>query len=214
MGMAADRGGGEEDVKRHAGEVVLKCLKMREDRERGEAGKELMWRFLRVASSENLEGSIRDIVKVRGSLEFLYGFIVERSEREARRANGVCGPSGGAQGVALVNVFGTLVGAMEVLDWDADLSGVEVKVLQMFVSRSTMQERMIRKRMSPADRSRLVVQNAWREVDGGMGGQDLRREMEGETRGGEAGEEEEEGGKKKKIFICFLKAWINANRLI
>ncbi|GMH58245.1 hypothetical protein TrRE_jg755, partial [Triparma retinervis] len=98
----------------------------------------------------------------------------------------------GGRGAGEVNVFGSLVAAMDVLDWDLDLSGVEVKVLQMFVSRSTMQERMIRKRYSPPNRSRLKVQNAWSEVDGGVGGQDLRREMEGEVVEGEEEEEEEE----------------------
>lgn len=144
LGKAVGGGGTRrrELIAPHVGEVVLACLRKRDDEERGEASRDLMWRFLRVANSEHLVSNIREIIAVPGSMEFLYSFIVERSEREAS----VYVLSSGEGRVEEVNVFSVLVQAMEVLDWEEDLSGVEVKVLQMFVSRSTMQERMIRKR--------------------------------------------------------------------
>ena len=94
---------------------------------------------MNVARSDDLKASIRDVVSGVGDLAWLYAFVVERSERAA----------GGGK-----NVFGTVVGALEVLDWEEDLNGRgDVKVLQMFVSRATKQERL-RKR-SPARSSRL-----------------------------------------------------------
>mmetsp|Transcript_23068 Transcript_23068/g.47828 ORF Transcript_23068/g.47828 Transcript_23068/m.47828 type:complete len:587 (+) Transcript_23068:310-2070(+) len=175
LGKAVEgEGGGKRKlIAPYVGEVVLACLKKREDTERGEASRDLMWKFLRVATSEHLTNNIKDIIAVPGSMEFLYSFIVERSERESQVVTG-------RDDIEEVNVFSVLVAAMEVLDWDSDLSGVEVKVLQMFVSRSTLQERKIRKRFSPANSSRLKVQNAWSEVDGENLSRDIEEEEEEE----------------------------------
>lgn len=123
----------------YLGDIVLACLRRRGDEEVGEEAKELLWRFLNVARSEDLKGRIRDVVSVPGDLGWLYAFVVERSERATDGDK---------------NVFRTVVGALEVLNWEEDLNGrADVKVLQMFVSRATKQERL-RKR-SPARSSRI-----------------------------------------------------------
>ena len=111
----------------HVGDLILSSVSRRSCPDTGSESLDFLWDVLSISRSVDLKRSIRDIVSIPGTLAFVYGFIIERTN-EAEDSS--------------FNAFRVMVGALEILDWQEDLSHGEVRVLQMFVSRATMQDRI------------------------------------------------------------------------
>ncbi|GMH88605.1 hypothetical protein TrVE_jg2653 [Triparma verrucosa] len=150
LNVVVSEWGQDRAMSAYIGDVVLACMMRRECNETGEEAREILWRYLCVARSDDLKERIGDIVGVGGELKFLYGFTVEKSESSSDLD---------------LNVFQTIVGAIEVLDLNEDFrSGEDAKVLQMFVSRAAKQERL-RRRSPVRSSSRTYSEEGEEEED-------------------------------------------------